>query len=63
MNVSVIIPTSDRPDSLDKCLLSLYKQTSLPQEIIVVEDGEGKGSYAVVKKWEKIFCQKNVEMR
>ncbi|HEU4461381.1 MAG TPA: glycosyltransferase [Solirubrobacterales bacterium] len=40
--VSVVVPTRERPDLLRRCLAALEKQTA-PVEIIVVEDGEGRG--------------------
>jgi len=37
--LSVIIPTRDRPDDLVDCLSALKNQTTLPEEVIVVNDG------------------------
>jgi len=39
MTVSVIIPTYERPDELRRCLATLLRQTALPTELIVVDDG------------------------
>jgi len=41
-DVSVIIPTKDRTVSLKRTLLSIYSQTLLPKEIIIVESNEVK---------------------
>jgi len=38
-SVSVVIPCNDAIDSLDTLILSLRKQSSLPEEIICVDDG------------------------
>lgn len=38
-NITVVIPTHNRPDGLAKSLKSLAEQTLLPTEIIVVDDG------------------------
>lgn len=35
---SIIIPTHNRPQSLNRALESIYKQTLLPAEIIVIDD-------------------------
>jgi glycosyltransferase involved in cell wall biosynthesis len=40
--VSVVVPTRDRPELLRRCLAALEKQT-VPVEIVVVEDSEGRG--------------------
>jgi glycosyltransferase involved in cell wall biosynthesis len=40
--VSVVVPTRDRPELLQRCLAALKNQT-IPIEIVVVEDKEGRG--------------------
>lgn len=40
--VSVVVPTRDRPELLQRCLAALDQQT-LPVEVVVVEDSEGRG--------------------
>lgn len=40
--VSVVVPTRERPELLRRCLTALEAQ-SLPVEIVVVEDKEGRG--------------------
>jgi GT2 family glycosyltransferase len=40
--VSVVVPTRNRPELLRRCLAALEKQT-LPVEVVVVEDSEGRG--------------------
>jgi glycosyltransferase involved in cell wall biosynthesis len=40
--ISVVVPTRDRPQELQRCLAALEKQT-VPVEIVVVEDVEGRG--------------------
>lgn len=37
--VSVCIPTKDRPEDLKRCIEALLKQTVLPAEIVVIDDG------------------------
>jgi glycosyltransferase involved in cell wall biosynthesis len=37
--VSVIVPTRDRPGSLDRCLEALARQSYEPLEIVVIDDG------------------------
>jgi glycosyltransferase involved in cell wall biosynthesis len=42
-SVSVVIPTCGRPQFLREALASVAAQTHRPQQVIVVEDGEGAG--------------------
>ena len=37
---TIVVPTKDRPDDLVACLDSILIQTRLPEEIIIVDDGE-----------------------
>lgn len=40
MRLAVVIPTYNRPDDLRKCLESVFGQSRLPDEVLVVDDGE-----------------------
>jgi len=40
VTVSVIIPTMNRPNDLERCLRSIIAQTRMPDELLVVDDGE-----------------------
>ncbi len=42
-NISVVITTKDRPQFLQEALLSLSKQTTLPGEIVIVDDASNRG--------------------
>jgi glycosyltransferase involved in cell wall biosynthesis len=48
MTVSVVIPTFDRRDLVLRALASVYAQTRLPDEVIVVDDGSTDGTAARV---------------
>ncbi len=39
MDISVVIPTKDRPRVLYQCICSVLEQTVLPDEVIIVDDG------------------------
>ena len=41
MSVSVVIPTFRRPDGVLRALLSVFAQTRLPEEIVVVDNTFG----------------------
>ena len=40
MNFSVVIPTYNRKKDIEECLDSILRQTILPTEILVIDDGE-----------------------
>jgi len=39
MDISVVVPTKDRPENLKRAISSLFIQTILPDEIIIINDG------------------------
>ena len=43
MKTSVIIPTYNRPQDLKNCLESIVEQSRLPDEVIVIDDGDLDG--------------------
>lgn len=49
-SISVIIPVYNEEKYIGKCLSSLAKQSLLPLEIIVIDDGSTDDSFQVVKK-------------
>jgi glycosyltransferase involved in cell wall biosynthesis len=40
LTVSVAIPTMNRPKDLERCVRSIASQTHLPDEVVVVDDGD-----------------------
>ena len=59
--VSVIIPTYNRPEMLDRCLLSVAQQIYLPMEVIVVNDA-GVSVASVVEKYSASLPIRLIEM-
>ncbi len=55
MNVSVVIPTYNRYKLLKRAIESLYKQTCLPDEIIVVDDGSTDETVAIQNDFPEII--------
>ncbi len=53
VQISVIVPTYRRSQSLERCLDALCRQTVLPDEIIVVVRREDKASFDVVHQREE----------
>lgn len=56
MDISVVIPTKDRPNVLYQCICSVLDQTVLPQEIVIIDDGNLSGKFVldVERKTESI---------
>jgi GT2 family glycosyltransferase len=51
VRISLIITTYEWPQALDLVLTSVSRQTRLPEEIIVADDGSGKSTVEVVSQW------------
>ena len=43
ISTSIIVPTYNRPESLKDCILSILEQTVMPNEIIIIDDGNLSG--------------------
>lgn len=54
-SISVLISTYNWPEALDLCLTSIKKQTVLPDEVIVADDGSGPGTQTLIAKHQKDF--------
>jgi len=61
MNISVVIPTYNRYDFLKSALASVYAQTYLPKEVIVIDDGSTDNTSQIQKDFPQIqyFHQEN----
>jgi glycosyltransferase involved in cell wall biosynthesis len=57
MKISVIIPLFNKQDTIRKTLESVLNQTSLPEEVIVVNDGSTDGSGSVVESLKIPFVR------
>ncbi len=58
--ISVIIPTYNRAQLTGQALLSVYRQTQLPSEIFIVDDGSSPTEFANLQKISnQIVCQAN----
>ena len=59
VDVSVIICTRNRSNDLQRCLHSLFQQTCLPAEIIVVDNAPSDDStHCVVKRFQEVIYHK-----
>ena len=48
MKVTLLISTYNRPDALNVVLDSVSRQTRMPDEIVVCDDGSGPDTAAVI---------------
>jgi len=62
MQVSVIIPTYNRVNDLDRCLDSIIVQTKLPKEVLVIDNGTDVGTKYLVEKRKKEFEGKGISL-
>ena len=51
ISVALVITTYNRPDALDLVLDSVSKQTVVPDEVVVGDDGSKEPTQRVVEKW------------
>lgn len=49
IKVSLIVSTYNRPDALAVCIRSVFRQTRLPDEIIIGDDGSGEETRAMIE--------------
>ena len=52
---SLIIATYNWPEALNLVLLSIQKQTILPNEIIIADDGSSSKTQMLIADFQKIF--------
>jgi glycosyltransferase involved in cell wall biosynthesis len=50
--VSIIVTTYNRPDALHKVLAALARQTQMPLEVLVADDGSGEATRQCVHAWQ-----------
>ena len=51
MNTSLIITTYNRPEALELVLLSALKQTVMPDQIIIADDGSEEKTAELIQKF------------
>jgi GT2 family glycosyltransferase len=50
LKISVVVPTYNRRELLERALLSVFCQTSLPTEVIVIDDGSTDGTESMLRQ-------------
>jgi len=59
-SISVVIPTYNRREDLDRCLQSIHGQSMVPAQVIVVDNGS-VALHDSIAKWKKQFADRNIE--
>jgi len=52
MKVSVIVPTYNRPKALQLCLMSIGRQSTLPDEVLIADDGSGDETRLTIESFK-----------
>ncbi len=55
LTIAVLISTYNWPEALELVLLSLLKQTRLPDEILIADDGSGANTKALIGHYRSLF--------
>jgi len=63
MQISVIIPTYNRMKDVDECLDSIIVQTTLPMEVIIVDNGIDIKTENLIKIRKNEFKEKNIILK
>ena len=61
--ISVIIPTYNSANFIEKTLESLVSQTVLPEEIIIVDDGSKDNTVEIINKWTQHKKSLNIKLK
>src|SRR5690349_21843489 len=51
-SIALIINTSNQPDYLARVLRSVAAQTSLPEEVLIADDGSGDDTRELIQAWD-----------
>ena len=49
--IGLIINSFEQPDYLGRVLASVARQTSMPEEVLLADDGSGEAVRSVFAKW------------
>lgn len=53
MRITIIVSTYNRPDALSLCIRSIFKQSLLPNEIVIGDDGSGSETIELINNLKK----------
>jgi len=52
MKISLIVTTYNWPEALDRVLAGAARQTDLPDEIVIGDDGSGPATAELIRRWQ-----------
>jgi glycosyltransferase involved in cell wall biosynthesis len=55
ITVGILVSTYNWPEALESILLSILRQSHLPDEILIADDGSGNATTAVISKYKRIL--------
>ncbi|HHA4449454.1 TPA: glycosyltransferase family 2 protein [Escherichia coli] len=58
INFSIVIPTYNSENTIRKCLESVFNQSILPKEVIIVDDFSNDGTRGIVNQLERLHNKK-----
>ena len=59
-DTSLIVTTYNWPEALELCLNSVIRQTVLPKEIIIADDGSGKNTEKLIRRFVRSYPNINI---
>jgi glycosyltransferase involved in cell wall biosynthesis len=62
LKISIIIPTRNRPKSLENLLLSILQQTRIPDEVIVVDDSDTNETEKLIRDNHRVFLSNGIAL-
>ena len=55
MKTTLLITTYNRPDALELCLMSILRQTHLPDEVLIADDGSTADTKELIDTYRTKF--------
>lgn len=63
MKISIAIPTRNRPRSLANLLFSIFQQTRLPEEVLIVDDSDNDETAKMIRDNYSVFLNKGITLK
>jgi len=63
MELSVVIPTYNRPKDMAAILKSILKQTTLPKDVVIVDQSDSSTSMTLINQIEPLFFNKKIQLK
>lgn len=60
VSVALVVSTYNRPDALERVLVSIEALDELPDEILIADDGSGEETKSLLERWERRIPLKHI---